>query len=114
MKNIKFEPALVLGLVHTIIALVVAFGLPLSKDQTGAIIALVSALVGIASALAVHPFHWPLILGAVHSALALLLSFGLHLTPSQQGAVLAVTAAILSIITRQLVTPETKRAALPT
>ncbi len=41
------EPALVLGLVSTLIALAVAFGLHLSKEQTAAIVALVQVLTAI-------------------------------------------------------------------
>lgn len=113
LNRLKTEPALVLGLVQAILALVVALGLPLSKDQTGAVIALVGALVGIANALAVHPFQWGLAQGAVQAAMACLVAFGLHLTPQTQGSVLAVTSAIIAVLTRQLVTPETKRAPVP-
>lgn len=42
------EPTLVVGLVSTIIALVVAFGIRLTADQVGAIMAVVSALGALA------------------------------------------------------------------
>ena len=41
--RIKSEPALLIGLVGAIIALVVSFGFKLSPDQIGGIMALVSA-----------------------------------------------------------------------
>ncbi len=41
------EPALILGLVQTILALLLAFGLDLSTQQTGAILAVSAAVLSV-------------------------------------------------------------------
>lgn len=41
------EPALILAAVQAVIALVVAFGLDLTADQTGAIVAATAAILGV-------------------------------------------------------------------
>jgi hypothetical protein len=43
----KREPALIYGLINTVIALVVAFGLDLSATQIGTILAVTSALLAL-------------------------------------------------------------------
>lgn len=49
------EPAAILGFVGAIIGLVIAFGVPLTKEQTGAIMAVVTAGVGLAIRSQVSP-----------------------------------------------------------
>lgn len=49
------EPVLVLTLVQTAIALVVSFGLDLTGEQTGAIVALSAAILGIIARQRVTP-----------------------------------------------------------
>ncbi len=41
------EPALILGLVQTVLALALAFGLDLSTEQTGAILAVSAAVLSV-------------------------------------------------------------------
>lgn len=52
MKN---EPVLVLGAVQTAIALGVSFGLHLSTEQTGAILAFVAAVIALITRTQVTP-----------------------------------------------------------
>lgn len=47
VKLLKSEPAAVAGAVQAVIALVVAFGLSLSADQIGAIMAVVAAALAL-------------------------------------------------------------------
>ena len=49
------EPALILAAVQAILALVAAFGLDLSAEQTGAILAVSAALLGILTRSQVTP-----------------------------------------------------------
>jgi hypothetical protein len=55
-SRLKLEPTAVLSIAEAAIYLAVAFGLPLTNDQTGTMIALVAAVVAVAGALAVRPF----------------------------------------------------------
>ena len=57
IDRIKSEPALVTGLVSAVIALGVAFGLELSGEQTGAIMALVVAALAFVTRSQVTPTH---------------------------------------------------------
>jgi hypothetical protein len=49
------EPAMVLALVQAVIALVVAFGLRLSADQIGAILAVTAVVLGLITRSRVSP-----------------------------------------------------------
>jgi hypothetical protein len=49
------EPALILAFVSAVIALVISFGLDLSTDQVGAIMAVVAALLGLITRSQVTP-----------------------------------------------------------
>lgn len=49
------EPALILAAVQSIIALVVAFGLDLTADQVGAIVAVTAAVLGVITRSKVTP-----------------------------------------------------------
>lgn len=47
MDKLKLEPAVIVSLVAAVIALVVSFGIDLSAEQTGAIMAVVVILAGL-------------------------------------------------------------------
>lgn len=51
----KREPALFYGLVNSVLALVLAFGVELSVEQTGAILAATSALLAVITRSKVTP-----------------------------------------------------------
>lgn len=55
MSVIRSEPALVVGLVEAVLVLVVAFGLDLTVEQTGAILAVVVAIGAVATRAQVSP-----------------------------------------------------------
>lgn len=47
LERIKREPALVAGLVAASLALLAAFGLPLTSEQVGAVLALTNAILAL-------------------------------------------------------------------
>lgn len=51
----KREPALFYGLVNTVLALILAFGVDLSTEQTGAILAVTSAVLALITRAKVTP-----------------------------------------------------------
>ena len=56
MKNVlKNEPVLITGLVTTVLALLLAFGVNLSQEQVGSIMAVVAAVVSILTRALVTP-----------------------------------------------------------
>jgi len=59
MKLWGREPALVLGAVQAVLALVIAFGLKLSAEQTGAILAATAAILAVVTRSQVTPVADP-------------------------------------------------------
>ena len=57
MSLFKSEPALVMGLVQTVLALLLAFGLDLTDNQLGAILAVTAALLALVTRAKVVPFR---------------------------------------------------------
>lgn len=55
VARVRTEPVLVTAAVSAVIALVVAFGVELSNEQTGAILAVVTALLGFVTRRKVTP-----------------------------------------------------------
>lgn len=55
VRRIIQEPAVVTGLVGSIISLVIAFGLDLSKEQVGGIMAVTSAVLALVTRALVTP-----------------------------------------------------------
>lgn len=55
LDRIKNEPALALGLVQTVLGLVLAFGLDLSNEQVGAIMAVTAAVLALVTRSQVTP-----------------------------------------------------------
>jgi nicotinamide riboside transporter PnuC len=88
------EPAQWLGLLSAAVALFSAVVLPLSVGQQGALIAVATAVFGVAGALAVSGEKAaPFVAGLVQSVLALALAFGAQLSPEVQGSIMAFVAA---------------------
>lgn len=52
---IRNEPALIVGLVQAILALVLAFGVSLSEEQIGSILAITSVILAIVTRMLVTP-----------------------------------------------------------
>ena len=62
MKNLNIwqaEPAMVIGLVTAVLALVVSFGIPVSQDQRDAIVGVVSAVLILLGAVVVRANVYP-------------------------------------------------------
>jgi Asp/Glu/hydantoin racemase len=88
------EPAQILGLVSAVIALLSSTLLDLSIDQQGVLNAVVAAVLGLVTALAVaHEKAAAAISGLMQASLACALAFGFVVSPETQGAVMAFVAA---------------------
>lgn len=99
------EPAQWIGLLSAAVALFSSLILPLDAGQQGALIAVATALFGVAGALAVSAEKAaPLVAGLVQSVIALALAFGLALSPEVQGSVMAFVAAGVAWYLRTQVT----------
>ena len=99
------EPAAWIAGVSATLTLAVTFGLPLSVDQTGTVLALVTAGAAALTAATVRPVAPAAFIATAKAAIALVLAFGLQLDPSQQGAMMTGVITVLTLILRQQVTP---------
>lgn len=102
----KREPAFWAGAVSTVLTLIVAFGLDLSVEQTGAIVAAVQAVGAAYVAWRVRPIQPAIFNGAAQALITLVIAFGLNLTPEQVGALMGAVSLILGYVgVRPQVTP---------
>jgi hypothetical protein len=110
MKIFGREPAVVLQAISATLALAVTFGWSwLSTEQAGAIVALISAVFGVATALLVRPVAPAAFTAVVTAGAALLAAYGLELPAEQVGAVQALVTVLLALVTRVQVTPVASR-----
>ena len=101
------EPALVAGLIESVIALAVAFGLHWTNAQVGLVNAVVAAALGAYVAWATKDTLASAVLALSKSVLSLLIGFGLDLTPDQTATIIAVVTVGLSMFNRTQNSPAT-------
>lgn len=105
MPNLKLEPAVIMYGINALIALLVAYGVHLTTDQTAAITVSATAVLAIVAAMMTRPIVVSTITGAVGSLLAAVAAFGLHLTADQIGATVTALSIVLALLLRQNVSP---------
>jgi hypothetical protein len=96
LRFVKLNPASILFAVNAIVAMAVAWGAHLSPDQTGAITAIVTALLTVITAATTRPVGLQLILGGVSAIITAMATFGLHLTQAQIGTGVTVLSIVLA------------------
>jgi hypothetical protein len=96
MRFIKLNPASILFAVNAIVAMAVSWGANLSPDQTGAITAIVTAVLTIFTAVTTRPVGLQVILGGVTAVATAMATFGLHLTQAQIGTGVTVLSIVLA------------------
>lgn len=101
------EPAFWVGFVQALVSLVTAFGLSLSSEQQGSIMALASAVFGAWLAYSVRPIAVAAFSTLIQASLALVVAFGLNFTVEQQGVILTFSSILLNMI---LVRPQVEPA----
>lgn len=101
------EPAAWTSLISAALVLLTTFGISISTETQGVIIAAANAVLGLVVVLAVKESVYPALVAVVQTAVPLFVAFGLHLTDAQQGAILAVASVTLGFVfTRPQVTPK--------
>lgn len=100
------EPALYIGVVSAGLSLVVALNVGgLTSDQAALIVAAITAIGAVVTALATRPIAPPVFTGAVTAVAALLAGFHYNVSPGTIAAVNGVVLAVLTLIFRGQVTP---------
>jgi hypothetical protein len=105
VKIFGYEPAVILYAINSAVALVVAYGVDLTKGQVGAITLIATAALTAATALMTRPIVVSTITGAIGTALAAVAAFGLNLTADQIGATVTALSIALALLLRQAVSP---------
>jgi hypothetical protein len=105
MKIFGREPALILGLVYSAIALFGGYVFHLTIDQEGTLNIVAAAVIGIILAVMARSDGLAAALLSFAKALmAATISFGAHLTPELQGIVMTFVASVIAVFTRQAIT----------
>jgi hypothetical protein len=112
IARLKTEPTILVQAAQAVLGALVAFGVVgFTDSQTGAVLAVVSAVSGFLLALGVRPFNWAVLTGVVQAIILLAVEFGLNWSDTQVAATFMVIS-MASMFMRQLVTPETKLPAI--
>lgn len=99
------EPAFWTMFVQALLVLLVSFGLNLSQNQTGAIIAVVNAILGLALAFGTRPINIGIFVTLFQVVFTLTATFGLKVNTEQIGAATAFLGLILFLFVRPQVVP---------
>lgn len=105
MKIFGREPALILQGIGALLSLAIALGLPLTTEQAGLTVAVVSAVFGAVAAAMARPIAPQAFVAVVATVAALTASFGFELSPELIGALNATIIAALALASRQQVSP---------
>lgn len=103
------EPALLLAVVSAALSLLVTFNIGLTSEQAGLWVAVITAVFGTATALAVRPVPPAAFTALVTAVGALLMGYHFHMDPAVIGQVNMLVLAVLTLLTRHQVTPLSKR-----
>lgn len=111
MKIFHREPAVVIAFIATLLQIGASVGLPVSGEVQGAIVAVLTAAAGVATALKVAADKaLPALLGFAQAGFALLLALHFHVSADVQSAVAAgITAAVALFVRTQVVAPAVRQ-----
>lgn len=99
------EPAFWTMFAQALIVLLVAFGLNLTQNQTGAIIAVVNGVIGVILAFSTRPINVGVFVTLFQVLFTLIATFKLDITTEQIGSATAFLGMILFLLVRQQVVP---------
>lgn len=107
MKVFNREPAVVIAFIATLLQIAASLGVGPDAAVQGAIIAVLTAAAGVATAVKVASDKaLPAVLGFAQAGFALLLALHFHISPDVQSAVAAAIAAAFALFVRtQVVAP---------
>lgn len=104
MKIFGREPVVILAFIAVALKLASAYGLDVSADQQGAIMAVLSLLVAVVTAIVLKSGAvGAAIINLAQGALALFLAFGLDLTADQQALWMALIESAVALWVREKV-----------
>ncbi|MFJ5973501.1 hypothetical protein [Streptomyces sp. NPDC093060] len=105
MKIFGREPVYILAFVAIALKLSAAYGLDVSAEQQGAIMAVLSLVVAVVNAIVLKTgAAAAAVVNLAQGVLALFLAFGLHLSADQQALWMGVVEAAVALVIRKEVT----------
>lgn len=105
MKVFGREPVYILAFVAIGLKLAAAYGLDVTADQQGAIMAVLSLVVAVVNAIVLKTgAAAAAVVNLAQGVLALFLAFGLHLSADQQALWMGVVEAAVALVIRKEVT----------
>lgn len=105
-RTIRYEPAMVVGLLQAALALGVALGLTLTAGQAGALEAAAAGVAAIIVAASTRPVAPPILTGGLTAIFTCLVAFGVpHVTEATVSALNVAVVAVLAIVLRAHQTP---------
>lgn len=105
MKIFGREPALVIAIISAGLSLLVTFNIGLSTNQAGAIVAVISGVFAVITAVLTRPVVPSAFTGLVAAVVALLAAYHFNVAPETVGSLNVFVLAVLVFITRGQVSP---------
>jgi hypothetical protein len=99
------EPALLIAIISGGLSLLVTFNIGLSTNQAGAIVAVISGVFAVITAILTRPIAPSAFTGLVAAVVVLLAAYHFNVSPETVGSVNAFVLAVLVFITRGQVSP---------
>ncbi|MCL2581520.1 MAG: hypothetical protein FWE35_03600 [Streptosporangiales bacterium] len=111
MKNfthlVKTEPVLFTSAIQAVLALLSGTAVHLSAGQSGAILAVTTAILSLIAAASTKPFHVSTLTGFISAIVTLLVAFGIHgVQPGIVSSLNAALVGVVAIIVRLHVSPK--------
>lgn len=107
MKLFGREPALWIGVIQATLGLIVTLGFAwLDATDATNIVATLTALAGVATAISTRPWRLSIFTGAVSTVAVLFAGYGLNFTQEQVGAVQLILVTVVTLVARNQITPE--------
>lgn len=111
MRIFGREPVVVLNTLSAVLGLVVSLGFSaLTPEQAGAIVGVVTAVLGAVAAWLTRPVVPQAFTAVVAAGAVLVAAFGYDVSQSTIGAVNGVVLAVLTLLTRPQVSPSSSQA----
>jgi len=99
------EPALWVGLLESVLAALLAFGIGITPETYGPWMAVVVALGGLTTAWLTRDVGLSVIVGLLKALVVLVGVYGITLTDAQVGGLIMIASAVFAFVTRDRTTP---------
>lgn len=106
-QMVKTEPVLFTSAIQAVLALISGTAVHLSAAQSGAILAVTTAVLSLIAAASTRPFHVSTLTGFISAVVTLLVAFGIHgVQPGVVSSLNASLVGVVAIIVRLHVSPK--------